>query len=217
VEQQWTPEWIEDGTDDEDTGSDREERPNNRRRLLIGTAVAAVLTCGVSGAFFGPLGWRIMQQKDASLNAPAKIGDLALDESPSAKEAADDLRTAFAAPIDFESTVGAVYKDPADQARRVMVLAGTAIFLRPERELDNQFEQFENMAGTGRVTDVKPVPAGKLGGVMKCGTTSIDGTPMAVCGWADHGSIAVTLFPARSAADSAKLMPSIREAVQHRK
>ena len=44
---------------------------------------------------------------------------------------------------------------------------------------------------TGRVTDVRAVPAGSYGGVMKCGKTSGDGGDFAVCGWADHGSVAM--------------------------
>ena len=42
------------------------------------------------------------------------------------------------------------------------------------------------------------VPAGRYGGVMKCGKTSGDGGDFAVCGWADHGSVAMAMFANRA-------------------
>ena len=69
---------------------------------------------------------------------------------------------------------------------------------------------------TGRVAGLHEVPAGKLGGVMKCGTTSGDGGDFAICGWADHGSAAMAMFPSRSVDDAAGLFRQIREGVQTR-
>ena len=51
---------------------------------------------------------------------------------------------------------------------------------------------------------------------MKCGTTKSDGTDMPVCGWADHGSLALAMFPGRTETDSAKLLQDIRSAAQTR-
>ena len=59
-------------------------------------------------------------------------------------------------------------------------------------------------------------PAGKLGGTMKCGTTVTDDGNMSVCGWADHGSLALAMFPNRSQDESAKLLVQIRDASQKR-
>ena len=49
-------------------------------------------------------------------------------------------------------------------------------------------------------------PPGDLGGVMKCGTTSGDGGDIAVCGWADHGSVVMAMFPGRSVDDAGGLL-----------
>ena len=68
----------------------------------------------------------------------------------------------------------------------------------------------------GAVTGLHQVPAGPLGGTMKCGTTKADGADMPVCGWADHGSLALAIFPGRSVDDSAKLFVDIRSAAQAR-
>ena len=38
----------------------------------------------------------------------------------------------------------------------------------------------------------------------------------AVCGWADHGSLALAMFPGRSEGDAATLLSQIRDATQKR-
>jgi len=37
-----------------------------------------------------------------------------------------------------------------------------------------------------------------------------------VCGWADHGSLAIVLFPRRAVDESADLLLQMRGAMQHR-
>jgi hypothetical protein len=69
---------------------------------------------------------------------------------------------------------------------------------------------------TGKVTGMRDVPAGRLGGVMKCGNTSGDGGDFAVCGWADHGSVVMAMFPGRSVDAAGSLLRQIREGIQTR-
>ena len=64
---------------------------------------------------------------------------------------------------------------------------------------------------SGPVRDVHDVDAGKLGGVMRCGVTVDKEGDIAVCGWADNGSVAVALFPGRPVADAAKAMLQLRD------
>ena len=51
---------------------------------------------------------------------------------------------------------------------------------------------------------------------MKCGSTPTDDQEMPVCGWADHGSIAVALFPGRTVDESAELLVELRAELQQR-
>ena len=52
---------------------------------------------------------------------------------------------------------------------------------------------------------------------MKCGTTPGDnGTTIAVCGWADSGSLAVALFPGRTVDQAADLLRKMRAGIEHR-
>ena len=118
------------------------------------------------------------------------------------------------AAAEWKSSVGAVYDDPASSQRSVMFFGGTGVLLAPDKELASAFGLLDDKSGA--VRDIHSVPPGPLGGEMKCGTSTGDGGDMAVCGWADHGSIALAFFPGRTLDDAAALMRQIRDGVQHR-
>jgi hypothetical protein len=185
-------------------------RRPGRRAIVVAGSVAglAVLTVGAV------VGLPILRQKDATLTAPDRAAGLVRDDSTQADDAADYLRTALAAEVSLEETEGAVYNDPADTARSVLFFGGTSLVLTPERELDNVFELLGDK--TGSVTDVRDVPPGDLGGTMKCGAVNAPEGAMAVCGWADHGSVAVAMFPGRPIDQAATLMRDLRGAIQKR-
>ncbi|MFF5176124.1 hypothetical protein ACFY3U_26345 [Micromonospora sp. NPDC000089] len=192
--------------------ADTPRRPASRRRRI---ALAAALAVGLAGATaLGVAGWRIAREKDTTLVAPEKVAGLTRDDSDRARSTADYLRSGFAADIDLNGSFGTVYRDPADEKKAVLLFGGTTLLWQPERDLDSLFGLMADE--TGRVTGLRKVPAGPLGGVMKCGTTSGDGGDFAVCGWADHGSVAMAMFPNRPVEASAGLFRDIRDAVQTR-
>ncbi|MFR9780249.1 hypothetical protein ACL02O_29860 [Micromonospora sp. MS34] len=187
-------------------------RPASRRRRI---ALGAALVVGLAGlGALGVGGWRVLAQKDTSLNPPVKVAGLTRDDSERARTTADYLRDGLAADIDLDRTFGTVYGDPADAKRSVLIFGGTTLLWQPERDLDSLFGLMAD--DTGKVTALREVNAGRLGGVMKCGTTGGDGGDFAVCGWADHGSVVMAMFPGRSVDDSATLFRQLREAVQRR-
>ncbi|NES17299.1 MULTISPECIES: hypothetical protein [Micromonospora] len=187
-------------------------RPASRRRRI---ALGAALLVGLAGlGALGVGGWRVLAQKDTTLNPPAKLAGLTRDDSDRARTTADYLRDGFAADIDLDRSFGTVYSDPADARRAVLVFGGTTLLWQPERDLDSLFGLMADE--TGKVTGLREVDAGRLGGVMKCGTTSGDGGDFAVCGWADHGSVVMGMFPGRSVDDSAGLFRELREGIQRR-
>ncbi|HCT77311.1 MAG TPA: hypothetical protein DGT23_12110 [Micromonosporaceae bacterium] len=191
-----------------------EESPQRPRRWWIAGAVFGTLAI-VTLATMGPATWRIIAQKDATLTMPAAVGNLTRDDSTEAKETATDLVTALRAEIELDKSEGAIYTDPAvGPGKSVMLFGGTTLLWSPEKELDTVLKLMED-AGDG-IKDLKEVDAGPLGGIMKCGGTGTDNSPMAVCGWADHGSIALALFPGRTATDAAVLMQQFRTATQSR-
>lgn len=164
-------------------------------------------------AFTGPTIVRVMQQKDPVISMPSQVGELRRDDSDLAKEHAGDLVAILRAQIaGLDNSGGAVYTVPSgDATRSVMLVAGATVLWNPEAELDAVLG-FVSESSEDPLKELKEVDAGPLGGVMKCGTTQMDASPMAVCGWADHGSIALALFPARSTDEAAGLMRDLRAA-----
>ncbi|MET8365922.1 MULTISPECIES: hypothetical protein [unclassified Micromonospora] len=197
-----------------DTGGDPDERSDGwSRRRKIGWAVALVV--GLAGAgVLGVGGWRVAQQKDTRLSSPDQVAGLTRDDSERAKSTADYLRSGLAADIELDRSFGTVYRDPADDKRSVLIFGGTTLLWQPERDLDSLFGLMSDE--TGAVTGLREVPAGDLGGVMKCGSTSGDGGDFAVCGWADHGSVVMAMFPGRSVTDAGALFRDLRGDMQTR-
>jgi hypothetical protein len=188
-----------------------EPPPRSRIRTIV---LGALLAVGLTGAsVLAWTGWQIASQKDATLSTPSAVAGLTLDTSADGASTAEYLRTALAAEVDLDAAVGAVYKGGA-ATQDVLFFGGTAVIWTPGDDLDSAFGLISD--NQGAVTNLREVPAGKLGGTMKCGTTKTDDGPMAVCGWADHGSLALAMFPNRPAPDAAKLMVQIRDATQRR-
>ncbi|MGC4808611.1 hypothetical protein [Micromonospora sp. DT233] len=195
---------------------DPEEAPRSapwsrRRRIVLSVLLAA----GLAGAgALGAAGWRVAQQKDTRLATPEVAAELRRDDSERARSTADYLRDGLSADIELDRSFGTVYRDPADDKRSVLLFGGTTLLWQPERELDTLFGLLADE--TGKVTGLREVSAGRFGGVMKCGTTSGEGGDFAVCGWADHGSVVMAMFPGRPLDAAGDLMRRIREDVQTR-
>jgi hypothetical protein len=190
---------------------DTPHRSRRIRTIALGVTLAVLI---IVAAIFGPTAWQIFQEKDTTIDTPRQAAGLILDETAAAKDTADYLMTALEAGVALDSAVGAVYSDSGGAAHSVIVVGGTGLFLSPGKQLDAAFGLITDQ--TGGVTGVRTVPPGPLGGIMKCGTTPTDDGTMPVCGWADHGSLAVALFPGRGVDDSAELMRRLRGDMQHR-
>lgn len=185
--------------------------PSRRRLIVLGSA----LVVGLAGAAgFGSAGWRIAQQKDTVLDTPAQVAGLTRDDSDDARATAEYLRTGLGAKVDLDRSVGAVYTDPADPRRSVLFAGGTALIWRPDRGLEAVLDLVSD--NEGAVAGLREVAAGDLGGVMKCGTSASKDGDITVCGWADHGSVALAMFPGRPVEESTGLLREIRGAVQTR-
>jgi hypothetical protein len=205
-----TPEPVEEPLWQEDPAAE-EAGPSRRRLIVLGSLLAVSLA---GAAALGAAGWRIAQQKDTTLTTPTQVAGLVRDDSKRARTTADYLQTAFAADIDLDQSVGVVYSDPGNAGRSVLLFGGTTLLFQPERDLDSLFGLVSDDAG--KVNGLHEVAAGDLGGVMKCGTTPSQDGDIAVCGWADHGSVVLAMFPGRNTDESAALLRTIREAVQTR-
>lgn len=193
---------------DPETDPEEPASPSRTRKIVL----TSLLVAGLAGAaVLTYVGWTISSQKDATLTTPSTVAGLTLDTSTDGKSTADYLRTALSAEVQLDSSVGAVYNDGAES---VLFLGGTGLIWTPEDDLDTAFDLISD--DQGAVTGLHEVPAGKLGGTMKCGATKTDDGDMSVCGWADHGSLALAMFPSRTETDAAKTLVQIRNATQTR-
>ncbi|MFI5491653.1 hypothetical protein [Actinoplanes sp. NPDC051859] len=187
-----------------------DKAPRTRTKTIVLNSLLAVSLCGA--AIMAYAGWRIATQKDATLQVPATIGSFQLNTSENGRSTAEYLQTALSADVDLDKAVGAVYSDGS--GKDVLFFGGTTLIWTPESDLDTAFQLISDAQGS--VTELHAVAPGPLGGTMKCGTTKSDGTDMAVCGWADHGSLALAMFPSRSEDDASALLRQIRDATQTR-
>jgi hypothetical protein len=183
----------------------------SRTRLLV---LTSLLVVGVAGAaILSWATWQITSQRDATLIPPAQVAGLHLDDTQSGRDTADYLQSALAAEVDLNKAAGAVYTD-GGESHDVLFFGGTALIWSPEDDLKTAFGLISD--DQGAVTNLHDVPAGKYGGTMRCGTTQTTDGAMTVCGWADHGCLALAMFPNRTEPESAKLLLQIRDAAQKR-
>jgi hypothetical protein len=202
----------------QDPDEDQESETPSRRPAALKIAMAVLGAVALALAITtGPTIVRIINQKDATLEMPEQVADLKRDDSPQALDHASDLVAILRAQIvNLDSSAGAVYEEPSRDANHsVMIFGGTTLLWNPERELDTILS-FISESSEDSLKELAAVEPGPLGGVMKCGSTQMDSATMAICGWADHGSIAVALFPGRSTSDAANLMRTLRSAAEKR-
>jgi hypothetical protein len=195
-----------------DTGDEENQppAPRSRTRTIV---LGSLLAVGLAGAsVVGYAGWRVAAEKDVTLTAPREVAGLRVDDSEDGRTTAEYLQTALSAEVDLDTAVGAVYSDGAGQS--VLFFGGTTLIWTPEDDLDTAFDLVSDDERS--VVGLHKVSPGKLGGTMKCGKTEGSDGDMVVCGWADHGSLALAMFPDRSEAESAKLLVQIRDTAQTR-
>jgi len=104
---------------------------------------------------------------------------------------ARELKASLADVPGATNTVGTLYGSV--QKRDIVVVAAAAAPIEdPGRELDSTFSGagFGGLKISG-ITDVRPGP---LGGEAKCGKATESDLNMAICTWADHGSLGMMIF-----------------------
>ncbi|GIG60963.1 hypothetical protein Lfu02_53350 [Longispora fulva] len=184
-----------------------------RRIIMIAGGVFGVIVL-IGAVIWGPTLWQVVRQGNPELTIPPKAAGLTLDTSERGQRTAEGMREALSVPVGFDKTVGGVYQDPAAANRSAIVVAGTATLFDPEGTLDDLFSVITDTAGG--VTGTHAVDAGPLGGEARCGVTTIDADRVPVCGWADHGSAGLMLFPGHTPEESAPKFVALRGAIQKR-
>ncbi|MBV1848512.1 hypothetical protein [Catellatospora tritici] len=185
--------------------------------LIIGIVVVVLLLCigGVVGVFFlakDKVEDAVQDVNDAvasaqaqlptkktTVVAPDKLGGRAPVEQAELKSLSETMKSGLSSAVPGASNVVAgFYGDPAKQDM-VMLFAAAAKMGNPEKELD---EAFKGMGTSGlTATDLASVDPGPLGGSAKCGSATTAGVDLAVCAWADNGSLGMFVWYFKSVDD----------------
>jgi hypothetical protein len=147
----------------------------------------------------------------ATIAAEADVPGLTRSTDTSRQRVANTLLAAVESEQWDEQSVSVLYTD--QRQRGATLLATTRFVLDPEKELTTRFTKLSDPL---KIKNSEPVDAGELGGYERCGTGTLNGRGVAVCGWADHGSLAVLVTAGRSVTDTATLLGTIRAAVLKR-
>jgi hypothetical protein len=183
------------------------QRQRRRRRwpwtMLVFTLATVGCCCGLPWYVAKPM-W---DQYPATAALPQKVSDLRLRDSDSdtTRSLELDMRAAH---LIAEDTFAGVYGD--GDGKRVTVFGATGFRFSPDKDLSAEVTRLTQAYS---VKDARDVDSGVRGLYERCGTGRVDGDTVAVCTWADHGSVGTALFTRRSVADSADLLRRLRTAI----
>lgn len=178
------------------------------KMMLVLTLLTVACCCGCP-AYLGKPMW---EQYPATAALPRQAADLTLrDDSGNGRAAQRLKQDTRAAHLLAEHVFAGVY---ADSTGKKVILFGTTGFrFSPDSDLDKELTR---LTETYSLTDVTPIDTGVRGEYQRCGTGRMEGTPVVVCTWADHGSLATGLFTRRSRDDSARLLGQLRATIVRR-
>jgi hypothetical protein len=147
----------------------------------------------------------------ASIAAEADVPGLTRSKDADRQKTADELLGKVESEQWDEASVSVLYTD--NRSRGATLLATTRFVWNPEKDLT---ASFADLTGDLKIKDDAAVDAGALGGYKRCGSGTFNGRGVVICGWADHGSLAVGMFGNRSVDESSALLDTIRAAVLKR-
>lgn len=194
-----------------DANSWGEPRRSRKGLKITLAAVGVVVVLAVVAGFI--FGKPILDQYPAKVTAGPAIAGFDQSTNPELVSLSQQMNTEFKAGSELDSTAVGVYHKNGDEEQKViMVVAGSALLLRPQTELRSAFASMSS--GGLTVTSTHTVDAGELGGFAQCGTSVTGGVKIAVCGWADHGSLAMIMFFDRGVAEAEKLLLDFRKEIE---
>ena len=142
---------------------------------------------------------------------PQTLGGRPKVTDPQLQNAATQMKVSLSKDVpEATSTAGAFYGDPAKKDL-VMIVAVSGVMADPKKELDDATVAVTPDLAT---KDFKTVDPGPLGGVAKCCDGKASGEQVAVCIWADRGSLGMVVVYFKSAAELQKEFVSMRGEIE---
>jgi hypothetical protein len=161
--------------------------------VLISLAVVLVVCIGgvVAIAFWAKDEVAsVIESTKITVVEPTTLGGRPKLTDPQFATLTNELKAELAKAPGTTGTVGALYGDPANQDI-VIVAAASAPLLNPSKQLDDTLNGAS--AGDVAITDLSTVEPGPLGGTAKCGNGTTSDVKLAVCTWADNGSVGMIM------------------------
>ncbi|MEV0897269.1 hypothetical protein [Actinoplanes sp. NPDC049802] len=182
--------------------------------VLLSVAIALVLCVGGAATIL-LIGKNAVDDAEAAaarvtIAQPVTLGGLPLVDDPRFSAVTEEMESSLAAYPGASSSFGALYGSPTGQ-NMVAALATKATITDPEKEVAESFRVFGQSATVSGLADAA---TGELGGVAKCGTSSTSGIDLAICGWADEGSVGMIMWFFKTAADVRADFPALRAEIE---
>ncbi|MEV6346173.1 hypothetical protein [Actinoplanes sp. NPDC051851] len=153
------------------------------------------------------------EDADITVAAPQKLNGRPKIDEDEAASLASLLKQSLGSLPGVTNSVGAVYGN-SSRSNLVTIAAAEAPIDDPDSYLGMLF--YALGSGDSKVTDTTEVSTGSLGGAAKCGNTESDGIRMALCGWADEGSLGMVVWYFKSADKVTSEFPTIRSQIETR-
>ena len=158
--------------------------------LILGLFMMA----GAGAAYYvGPRLLAANQTPPATLSTPQEVAGLTLSDDPQLATQATQVRTELAAEeSDATDTMAAVYADPQDASKLVLVAAAALSVSSPKDKLDAIFTG--QASAQIKLEARKDVSTGSSEGRGGCAAGTAQGSALVVCVWADPDSAGVIYF-----------------------
>lgn len=186
--------------------------PGYRRRrrwpwVLAVIVLLVVGCCCCCVSWFRPYA----EEYPAAAALPPQAAGLVKLDDPASRAASAKLELQVRARTWLaEDVFAGIYAEPGPEQRRVVIFGATLFVLDPKDRLETAFGE---LTGELNVTGAREVPAGPAGGYQVCGQGRDGDEAVTVCGWADHGSLAIGVFSGRGGEQSAGLLRELRGAI----
>ena len=182
--------------------------------IVVGVVLLLCVTGGVIAFIKGKDQVEdVVAASKISVVAPVTLADRPKISDPQMQGSVDALDSGMKDIEGTTSSVGAVYGNLKKQD--VVMVAAASTLTGSQQSRFDEFAKGLNSGGfsTKELADTAPGP---LGGIAKCGDSSVSGVPTAVCLWSDQGSVGMIAMLFKKKADLEKEFVTMRGQVEQK-
>jgi hypothetical protein len=183
---------------------------NNDKKDTASTSDTTVPTVPTDGATTAPA---TKNASSVKIVEPKTLGGRPKLTDAQFAGVASELKSSLKSVPGATTTVGSLYGSIAKR-NIVIVAAAKAPINDPDEELNQTFYG----AGIGglKISGITSAPTGSLGGTAKCGSAKAESVDMAICSWADDGSLGMMIFYFKSVTKAKAEFPALRAQIEQK-